>query len=243
MTDTAGRNRVPQGVTTGGQFATEPKAETSITLDPGIAQDRDSLLALRDTAVLRAEALAALPGGGNPGLRHRAQLCAVAATVRAAYPNATAFDIEESDQPGSFAGYVCAVRDADGNDLTGSYYVDFGEDVYAEDITYDMLYDIQETYAEDNLPGVTFEGYYESGYMRTVDIDTAIAAGQTAEQDTQAKTADARRAEGILMQYRAHHDQADAPLAQTARAALADMLAFAKAENIDVKDLLEQHDR
>ncbi|WP_156250928.1 hypothetical protein [Pseudactinotalea terrae] len=33
MTDTAARSRQPQGVTTGGQFATEPRSETGVTLN------------------------------------------------------------------------------------------------------------------------------------------------------------------------------------------------------------------
>jgi len=233
MTETTNRARVQAGVSAGGQFATEPKTEPGIALTAPPPADREQLLALRDAAVERAEALACLPGGGDTYLRQRAQLRAVAATVRAAYPGAVAFDITEDDH-GWKSGYINTIRDAEGNDLTNGLDAEYADDEHGEDRVFEMLYDVQETYAELGLPGVTFEGSDARGYVRTVNIDGAL----TPEPAPRAG-ADPSRAGSLIKQYQAYHDQPGGPLAQSARAALVDLLAYAKAEGIDVSDLLE----
>ncbi|WP_156251047.1 hypothetical protein [Pseudactinotalea terrae] len=238
MTDTTNRTRVQAGVSAGGQFATEPKTEPDIALPAPRAVDREQVLAVRDDSFARAELLQKLPSGGEPALRHRTQLRTVAATVRAAYPSAVSFDIEESDQYGSTSGYVSAIRDPEGRDLMDGYGAEYGEDEYGEDTVDSMLYDVQETYPELGLPGVTFEGSYERGYVRTVNIDAALVP-----EPEPPTGADPSRAKALIEQYRAHHDHPDASLAQSARAALADLLAWANGEGVHVRDLLEDFDR
>lgn len=234
MTDTTNRTRVQAGVSAGGRFAAEPKTETGVALSEVHESERDRLLAIRDEAVARAEALDRLPGGGDPVLRHRAQLRAVAATIKAAYPDAASFLVVENDTWESKSGWVARIYDDLETELVGdSDLPDFGDDEYGEDITNSMLGDIQETRPEMDLPGLEIDGSEQRGCEYIIHIDAAMQP-----EPQRAPGADAGRAQGLIDHYRAHHDAPDTSVEDSTRAALADMVAFAEREGIDVTDIV-----
>jgi len=236
MTEHTNRTRVQAGVSAGGQFATEPKTEPGIALTVPPHVERERLLTVRDEAAERAEALTRLPGAGDPAVRHRAELRAVAATVRAAYPAAVSFTIEESDQAGSESGYVGSVLDGDGNDLTGGYGAEYGEDEYGEDITADMLWDVQATF-RGQVPCMSFEGSDRMGYTRIVDIDGALDGAAVPDADVAQDAAE--RGQGLVVHHSAHHGRIKDTPEQQVQAVLGDLAAYAEREGLDLQRLLD----
>ncbi|WP_251153606.1 hypothetical protein [Cellulosimicrobium sp. Marseille-Q4280] len=212
---TSARSRVPAGVTTGGQFATEARSESDVDLAPAPAPERDdsALPGLLDAAEKRLDALYAQGLGDRHGYL---RLAATAACVRLADPEAIGFELDGWDD--ADAMYVSRVIWAG---------EDEGEEVGDH-------FDFEDADLDRRASGVAVSSSMDkdllddSGDNRFM-IDEVIS-GLEEPEPAQPGAAGAEAVE----RFRAEHLPLGTSDADAVRALIADLDAWAKANDVDL---------
>lgn len=206
---------------TGGQFASRPGTDSDVTLTGVGADPSDTARGTLSKALSRGDALQAA-ADRIAVVQARNAIRGIVAAVQTEDPQATAFQLKESDQPGSARMYVGAVASA----ATEPPEVE-GWD--AEDLAWNL-----QALPYEDVPGVSREGNDEQGFEATVNIAQVLAEPEVPE------VPQTDRGAALLAQHAALYgtdvDQSDSA---TVRNVLSDVAAWADANGVQVDALWE----